>query len=100
MAYRQFSVLLLFLLLVSLVAFFFKLQTSHWDETKISESRQEKILPIEYFDGSKPVVNIPSLGKVVGSFSLSSEGRNYSAFLGIPYAMPPIGERRFKVTCT
>jgi len=46
---------------------------------------------------SNPIVRIPSLGKVMGSFSTSSKGRNYSAFRGIPYAKPPIGELRFKV---
>jgi len=46
---------------------------------------------------SNPIVTIPSLGKVIGSFSTSSKGRNYSAFRGIPYAKPPIEELRFKV---
>jgi len=44
-----------------------------------------------------PVVTIPSLGKVIGTFLSSSNGRKYSAFRGIPYAKPPIGELRFKV---
>ena len=51
-----------------------------------------------FFDEKNiPVVTIPSLGKVIGSFSSSSNGRKYSAFRGIPYAKPPIGELRFKV---
>ena len=49
-------------------------------------------------DDGNPIVTIPFLGQVIGSFSASSKGRNYSAFRGIPYAKPPIKELQFKVT--
>lgn len=46
-------------------------------------------------DGGRPVVEVAQ-GRVVG---VVKEYNNYSynAFLAIPYAMPPVGERRFKV---
>lgn len=36
-------------------------------------------------------------GTLRGKYMKSRSGRNYLAFLGIPYAKPPIGELRFKV---
>lgn len=36
-------------------------------------------------------------GKIVGHYKLSSKGKNYEAYEGIPYALPPVGERRFRV---
>jgi len=65
--------------------------SSNTDKSELSTNSLIKI------DGNEPIVTIPSLGKVIGSFSSSSNGRNYSAFRGIPYAKPPIGELRFKV---
>lgn len=52
-----------------------------------------------YFnEQSQPVVNIPTLGKVIGSVMYSSESsRQFQAFRGIPYAEPPVGNLRFKV---
>ncbi|KAJ8961877.1 hypothetical protein NQ318_021495 [Aromia moschata] len=42
-----------------------------------------------------PEVTTP-LGKVQGEWRISYDGRQYAAFLGIPYAKPPIGTLRFE----
>nr|AHJ81337.1 carboxylesterase [Locusta migratoria] len=44
---------------------------------------------------SRPVVSTP-LGLVRGSIMTTIDGKNFSAFRGIPYAKPPVAERRFK----
>lgn len=36
-------------------------------------------------------------GTLRGKYETSANGRNYAAFLGIPYAQPPVGKQRFKV---
>ncbi len=46
----------------------------------------------------KPLVTIPSLGQVRGSHMTSAGGRQFFAFRGVPYAKPPIGNLRFKVS--
>jgi carboxylesterase type B len=38
-----------------------------------------------------------SKGKVQGKTYVFDDGNSASAYLGIPYAKPPIGELRFKV---
>lgn len=43
-----------------------------------------------------PIVKTP-LGSVQGKLIKSYEGRTVSAFEGIPYAKPPVGNLRFKV---
>jgi hypothetical protein len=48
-------------------------------------------------DEPQPTVNIPSLGGLHGSQMVSSSGRKFHAFRGIPYAEPPIGILRFNV---
>lgn len=35
-------------------------------------------------------------GKILGRYMTSKSGRHVRAFLGIPYAQPPIGDLRFK----
>ena len=42
-----------------------------------------------------PIIEAPA-GKVKGALILSKYGRNISAYRGIPYAKPPIGDLRFK----
>lgn len=36
-------------------------------------------------------------GKIKGIIRTSRDGRPYYSYTGIPYAKPPVGERRFKV---
>lgn len=43
-----------------------------------------------------PRIRIP-LGGLKGYYKTSQNGRQYEAYEGIPYALPPIGELRFKV---
>lgn len=43
-----------------------------------------------------PRVKTP-LGPIKGYYKISSNGRQYEAYEGIPYALPPIGKFRFKV---
>lgn len=49
----------------------------------------------------KNVANSPivqtKFGSVVGTTSLSRGDKEFYAFLGIPYAQAPVGERRFEV---
>jgi hypothetical protein len=49
------------------------------------------------FSERSPIVTIPALGQVRGSKMISSSGRNFFAFRGVPYAKPPVEELRFKV---
>lgn len=42
-------------------------------------------------------VQLPDGGKLVGRYLTSDSGRGIRAFMGVPYAEPPIGELRFKV---
>lgn len=42
-------------------------------------------------------VKLPNYGTVVGRYLVSHDGRGIRAFMGVPYADPPVGELRFKV---
>jgi len=44
----------------------------------------------------RPLVKTEA-GQVEGVWQTSAKGLKYAAFLGIPYAKPPIGELRFEV---
>ena len=48
-------------------------------------------------DFEKAYTNIPKLGELYGHHKNSSKGRQYVAFEGIPYALPPVGKLRFEV---
>ncbi|XP_056186796.1 thyroglobulin [Falco biarmicus] len=59
--------------------------------------RQDLFLPISESDLT-PSVYIPSHGDLMGKsqvIHIGSEWRNISQFLGIPYAAPPLADRRF-----
>uniref|UniRef100_A0A669P5Y5 Thyroglobulin n=1 Tax=Phasianus colchicus TaxID=9054 RepID=A0A669P5Y5_PHACC len=59
--------------------------------------RQGEILPISESDFA-PSVYIPSHGDLIGkpqAVRIGTEWKNISQFLGIPYAAPPLAERRF-----
>ncbi|XP_063383716.1 carboxylic ester hydrolase-like [Cydia fagiglandana] len=45
--------------------------------------------------GSKPVVRVTQ-GVLQGSWKVSTKGRPYASFEGIPYARPPVGKYRFR----
>lgn len=42
-------------------------------------------------------VTLPNGSKLVGRGLQSHDGRAIKAFMGIPYAQPPLGDLRFKV---
>lgn len=47
---------------------------------------------------SSEVIVETKLGNVRGTVMLSRNGAKFNAFLALPYAKPPIGELRFKVS--
>lgn len=42
-------------------------------------------------------VKLPKSGTLVGRYLVSHHGKGIRAFLGVPYAEPPVGDLRFKV---
>lgn len=44
-----------------------------------------------------PVVRVEH-GLLSGSWEVSENGRTYASFRGIPYARPPVGKYRFRVS--
>lgn len=59
-------------------------------------------LEIQILESSPPSFpwTITSGGMVVGTYMTSREGRTFSAYLGIPFAKPPLGPLRFEVRLT
>ena len=45
-----------------------------------------------------PEIFNTSLGAIRGVFSKSMKGRKFLSFKGVPYAVPPLGNLRFKVS--
>lgn len=43
-------------------------------------------------------VRLPHGGVLVGRHWTSHKGRHVRAFIGVPYALPPVGDLRFKVS--
>lgn len=43
-------------------------------------------------------VTLPNKSKLIGSYLTSNNGNGIRGFLGIPYAEPPIGDLRFRVS--
>lgn len=56
------------------------------------------IFQFVYSESLDPLVTIPTLGQVRGSRMFSFNQREFLAFRGIPYAQPPVGELRFRVS--
>lgn len=50
-----------------------------------------------YCEDDRPEANIKQ-GHIKGIYQKTKNGREFSAFMSIPYAEPPIGELRFKVS--
>lgn len=55
-----------------------------------------QVLSNECSDCSEPLVKCED-GKLTGKVMKTREGKNIVAYLGIPFAKPPIGKLRFKV---
>lgn len=51
----------------------------------------------EQINAIAPQVTIPS-GTVRGYYDLAANGKRFAAFEGIPYARPPVGKYRFRVS--
>ncbi|XP_046405772.1 venom carboxylesterase-6-like [Ischnura elegans] len=47
-------------------------------------------------ESSEPLVNVPGHGVFKGTILTSSLGNKMHAYLGVPYAKPPVGDLRFK----
>lgn len=45
-----------------------------------------------------PVFYLGELGVIQGTIQKSRDGKDFSQYLGIPYAQPPIGNLRFEVS--
>lgn len=48
-------------------------------------------------EDKEPAVRIGH-GLLQGSWKISTKGRPFASFEGIPYARPPVGKNRFKVS--
>ena len=46
---------------------------------------------------SKAPIVSTSRGIIIGHYKTSNEGKQYEAFEGISFALPPTGDRRFEV---
>lgn len=47
-------------------------------------------------DEHGPIIETPQ-GAIQGAWKLTISGRKVQAFMGVPYAKPPVGPLRFKV---
>ena len=54
------------------------------------------VLSVSCLDFHPPYVKTP-VGGIKGYYKQSAERRQYAAYEGIPYALPPVGELRFQV---
>lgn len=71
---------------------------------KKKEKEDERLVtPIERDEEGEVPIIMTSTGKVSGIRERSTEGKPFFSYYSIPYAKPPVGELRFKVshvTCT
>lgn len=69
---------------------------------KTNHQTSSSIAPIMVLqvDPSRPTVQLPSQGKAIGITLAQDQAafrpRAVDCFLGIPYALPPVGDRRFR----
>jgi len=54
------------------------------------------VLLLKIVNADRPLVKT-ELGQLEGVWQLSENGLKYAAFMGIPYAKPPVGDLRFEV---
>jgi carboxylesterase type B len=54
-------------------------------------------LALSYVRAERPLVTT-TLGELEGVWQTSAKGLQYAAFMGIPYAQPPVGDLRFEVS--
>ena len=45
----------------------------------------------------RPRVSTP-LGSIEGHYLISHQGNRYEGYEGVPYALPPVGDKRFEVS--
>ncbi|XP_043467863.1 uncharacterized protein LOC122502062 [Leptopilina heterotoma] len=69
--------------------------------SNIPNKMENQLIILLFYLIFAPVLNSKLLvetlqGKLLGTVEKSRSGRNYSAFLGVPYGQPPIGILRFK----
>ncbi|CAD7014807.1 unnamed protein product [Ceratitis capitata] len=53
-------------------------------------------MKVYFASANSPEVCIDTLGCLEGVYKPNSEGEQYEAFYGVPFAKPPVGELRFK----
>lgn len=56
------------------------------------------LLPSSLSSIIKNPVATTNYGSVLGTWGVSRSNKTYAAFIGIPYAKPPIGDLRFAVS--
>lgn len=54
------------------------------------------LIDVIFSTNNSPIVKV-HLGTIKGYYKESYEGKKYEAYEGIPYAKPPVGNRRFQV---
>jgi len=54
------------------------------------------VLLLKIVNADRPIITT-ELGQLEGVWQTSAKGLKYAAFLGIPYAKPPIDDLRFEV---
>lgn len=75
---------------------------AHDDDSPVNEESAEvppqDVSQSDANNQNGPLVTIVGLGQVRGSRMSSASGREILAFRGVPYAEPPVGDLRFRVS--